>query len=177
MKATGMVRRIDELGRVVIPKEIRRTMRIREGEELEIFTNEGDELVIKKYSRMKGLEEVGSEYCVAVCDATQGTVLLTDGEKIVAGSGRYKKEYINKPLSKEMIKAIERRKAEIYDNSSLVGVIDGDNKIFLSQYVKPIISGGDLYGAFIVLLDERVVKESVVKVTDTATRFLLIGLE
>ena len=76
-----------------------------------------------------------------------------------------------------MIKTIEKRKAETYDNSSLVGVIEGDNKIFLSEYVKPIISGGDLYGAFIVLLDEKVIKESVVKVTDTATRFLLIGLE
>lgn len=176
MKATGMIRRIDELGRVVIPKEIRKTMRIRDGEELEIFTNESEELVIKKYSRFKGLEEHSAEYCGAVENTVGGTVLLADNEKIIAAAGKLKREYLGKTLSKEMTKLIDMRKPSAFDYQSVTAVVDGDNKSYLSEYVMPIMERGELFGAFIVLSDDRQIKESVVKVTETATKFLALTI-
>src|SRR5699024_9566975 len=109
MKATGIVRRIDDLGRVVIPKEIRRTLRIREGDPLEIFTDREGEVILKKYSPIGELNEFASEYCESLYEATNHTVVITDRDTIIAISGGSKKDYLEKKVSPDMEKIMESR--------------------------------------------------------------------
>ena len=84
MKATGIVRRIDDLGRVVIPKEIRRTMRIREGDPLEIYTTKDGEVIFKKYSLLGGLEDFAAQFCDTLSHSTEFTAAVTDRDAIIA---------------------------------------------------------------------------------------------
>ena len=101
MKATGIVRRIDDLGRVVIPKEIRRTMRIREGDPLEIYTTRDGEVIFKKYSLISGLEDFAAQFCDTLSRSTDFTAAVTDRDAVVAVAGSGKRELMGKPLSAE----------------------------------------------------------------------------
>ena len=107
MKATGIVRRIDDLGRVVVPKEIRRTLRIREGEPLEIFTNREGGIVLKKYSPIGELAAFAKEYVEAVAQVAKCTVCVADRDQIVAAAGPGKKDYTGKTIHRELLEAIE----------------------------------------------------------------------
>ena len=98
MKATGIVRRIDDLGRVVIPKEIRRTMRIREGDPLEIYTDREGEVIFKKYSPIGELGQIAAQYAETLCKTCDLSVVVTDRDEVVAASGVPKKEYLEKKL-------------------------------------------------------------------------------
>src|SRR5690606_6606043 len=109
MKATGIVRRIDDLGRVVIPKEIRRTLRIREGDPLEIFTDREGEVILKKYSPIGELNEFASEYYEALYETTKNIATITDRDNINAVSGGSKKEYLDKRVRPELEKRMESR--------------------------------------------------------------------
>ena len=102
MKATGIVRRIDDLGRVVIPKEIRRTMRIREGDPLEIFTASDGEVIFKKYSPIGELSEFADQYAEVLCRATDLPVIITDRDHVISVSGISKKEYLERRISSEL---------------------------------------------------------------------------
>ena len=102
MKATGIVRRIDDLGRVVIPKEIRRTMRIREGNPLEIFTNKEGEVIFKKYSAMESITEHVLVFAEALAKSTGGSAAVCDRDTILAVSGVSKREFGDKPVSEEL---------------------------------------------------------------------------
>ena len=92
MKATGIVRRIDDLGRVVIPKEIRRTMRIREGDPLEIYTSKDGEVIFKKYSLLGGVEEFAAQLCETLSKSTGATVAVTDRDSVIAAAGSTRRE-------------------------------------------------------------------------------------
>ena len=107
MKATGIVRRIDDLGRIVIPKEIRRTMRIREADPLEIFTNHEGEIILKKYSPIGELGQFAGHYADALAQNSGCLVCITDRDHVIAASGGGKKDFDGKPISKEMEAAIE----------------------------------------------------------------------
>ncbi len=131
MKATGMIRRIDELGRVVIPKEIRRSMRIKEGEELEIFAQD-EGLVLKKYSALSDLEEEAARFASVLAGETDGEVLVADRNRALAWTG--KGELALPPAIEQALK--ERRK----------GVVSCPELPFGSAYVEPILVGGDLMG-------------------------------
>ena len=109
MKATGIVRRIDDLGRVVIPKEIRRTLRVREGTPLEIFTDREGEIILKKYSPMVELAAFATQYAEAMAQATGMLVCITDREYVIAAAGTGKKEVEGEQLSEEMEEMIEKR--------------------------------------------------------------------
>lgn len=109
MKATGIVRRIDDLGRVVVPKEIRRTLRIREGDPLEIFTDRQGEIILKKYSPIGELSQFAGQYAESLSQTTGDLVCITDRDHVVAVAGSGKKEYDGKPLSKQMEGIIENR--------------------------------------------------------------------
>src|SRR5690606_20345643 len=99
MKATGIVRRIDDLGRVVIPKELRRTLRIREGDPLEIFVDREGEVILKKYSPINELSDFAKEYAEALFDSLASPVLISDRDTVIAVAGISKKDYMNKDIS------------------------------------------------------------------------------
>ena len=102
MKATGIVRRIDDLGRVVIPKEIRRTLRLREGTPLEIFTDREGEIILKKYSPMMELNAFAGQYADAMAQSTGLMVCITDRDQVIAAAGGAKKDLFQKPISKQL---------------------------------------------------------------------------
>ena len=111
MKATGIVRRIDDLGRIVVPKEIRRTLRIREGDPLEIFTDRDGEIVLKKYSPIGELSQFAGEYAESLAQTTGHLVLITDCDHVVTASGQGRKEFEGKPISRQLEEVISERKS------------------------------------------------------------------
>ena len=153
MKATGIVRRIDDLGRVVIPKEIRRTMRIREGDPLEIFTNNNGEVIFKKYSPIGELNESAESLCESLATATNKTLIIIDRDHCIAANGIYKKDIIDKSITKELEQMLEDRINFIDKNDENIKVVDNSD-LYCGVFV-PIISSGDLYGAVIVIKDEN----------------------
>ena len=110
MKATGIVRRIDDLGRVVVPKEIRRTLRIREGDPLEIFTDREGEIILKKYSPIGELSQFAGQYAESLAQSTGHLVCITDRDHVIAAAGNGKKEFEGKPISRQLEELIEDRK-------------------------------------------------------------------
>jgi len=109
VKATGVVRRIDDLGRIVIPKEIRKTLRIREGDPLEIFTDKEGEIILKKYSPIGELSEFATQYAETLAKTTGHIACITDKDTIIAVAGAPKKEYLEKSISSEIERLIEDR--------------------------------------------------------------------
>ena len=130
MKATGIVRRIDDLGRVVIPKEIRRTMRIREGDPLEIYTSRDGEVIFKKYSLMGGLEDFAGQLCDTMSRSTGAICAVTDRDSVIAVAGGAKRDLLGKRISAPLEQIMENRR--IYRLSVAVAA--------------PILSEGDLLG-------------------------------
>lgn len=155
MKATGIVRRIDDLGRVVIPKEIRRTLRIREGDPLEIFTDKDGEVILKKYSPIGELSDFATQYAESLHKTSGHITCITDRDAIVAVSGASKKEFLDKSLSPDLERVIEEKTTLVVKSSdeksiSIIADDTGDRK-YTSQVVSPIISEGDPIGAVIFL--------------------------
>src|SRR5690554_1328456 len=109
MKATGIVRRIDDLGRIVIPKEIRRTLRIRERDALEIFTDRDGEVILKKYSPIADLEDFAQEYADSLYESTGHVTLITDRDAYIAVAGAGKKAFLGKSIPEELAEKMERR--------------------------------------------------------------------
>ncbi len=153
MKATGIVRRIDDLGRVVIPKEIRRTMRIREGDPLEIFTNREGEVIFKKYSPIGELGEFAGDYAEVLSKATGCAVCVTDKDSVIAVAGAPKKEFMDKRVSTELEKIMENRVA-VAENSKDVKIIEGETAYYLGVAV-PIITEGDTVGSVTILKNDK----------------------
>ena len=148
MKATGIVRRIDDLGRVVIPKEIRRTMRIREGDPLEIYTERDGEVIFKKYSPMGELNEFAGQICDSLFRTTGATALICDRDGVIAVSGSAKKELIDKAISHQLEEIMEKRglfRAEIRVSQPICEGI-GEHCISVAA---PIVSAGDVLGCVV----------------------------
>ena len=146
MKATGIVRRIDDLGRVVVPKEIRRTLRIREGEPLEIFTNREGGIVLKKYSPIGELAAFAKEYVEAVAQVAKCTVCVTDRDRIVAVAGPGKKDYAGKSIHRELLEAILATDAE----PDFSQVTEDETEVF-SEAAATILAEGDAIGMVLLL--------------------------
>lgn len=178
MKATGVVRRIDDLGRVVIPKEIRKTLRIKEGDPLEIFTDREGEIILKKYSPIGELSEFATEYAETLAKTTGHIACITDKDTVIAIAGGSKKEFFEQNISEELEQLMEDK--EIYtskDNDNLaVPITKNENKErrYNSQVVYPIISDGDVIGTVILLSKDASTKMSEVeqKVVQSAASFL-----
>jgi AbrB family transcriptional regulator (stage V sporulation protein T) len=152
MRATGIVRRIDDLGRVVVPKEIRRTLRIREGEPLEIYTNKEGGIVLKKYSPVGELGELAGEYVEAVAQVAKCTACVADRDRIVAAAGSHKKDFMGKELHADMILCIRDRKNIVAEkNSTAFRQITTEMPPVLSEAVTTIVSDGDAIGAVLLL--------------------------
>ncbi|HEU4963765.1 MAG TPA: stage V sporulation protein T [Bacilli bacterium] len=179
MKATGIVRRIDDLGRVVIPKEIRRTLRIREGDPLEIFVDRDGEVILKKYSPIGELGDFAKEYAESLSETLGHTTLISDRDVIIAVSGASKKEYMEKPIGSEVEKAMEERKTINNFDPGEFAITRDKAEDFSSQVIAPIIAGGDPIGTVIILSKEENVKmgELETKLAETAAGFLAKQME
>ncbi|MDD7739753.1 MAG: stage V sporulation T C-terminal domain-containing protein [Fusicatenibacter sp.] len=175
MKATGIVRRIDDLGRVVVPKEIRRTMRIREGQAMEIFTGREGEIVLKKYSPIEELTECASQYAKAMAQVVGHLVCISDHEQIVAACGPDQKHYQGKPISEEMEKVIIARTAVSArpGEREYIPILGEDTKK-TSQVIVPILSAGDAIGAVMVIAKtpESILGEQEKKLAQVAAAYL-----
>lgn len=177
MKATGIVRRIDDLGRVVIPKEIRRTLRIREGDPLEIFTDREGGVILKKYSPIGELTDFSKEYAESLQQAIGHIILISDKDAFISASGVPKKDYIDRKISNELETVMEGRKPVVLGdgNQKLIPLhSDEDAEGMTSQVVAPIISEGDAIGAVVILSKQSGEKmgELELKLAETAAAFL-----
>lgn len=153
MKATGVVRRIDDLGRIVIPKEIRRTMRIREGEPMEIFTGREGEIILKKYSPMGEMTRFAREYAQVLAQVTGHLVCISDHDQILTASGSGQREYEGKNISRELEEAITGRETICASrkDGSFIGITEDDGRESLAQIIIPILASGDVIGSVIML--------------------------
>ena len=155
MKATGIVRRVDDLGRIVIPKEIRRTLRIREGDPLEIYTEKDGGVIFRKYSPMGDLQEFAAQMCEAIGSATGHIAAVTDRDSIIALHGAPKRELLEKTNSQELEKLMEQRKNYLYQpGEPRIPAAEGLDKYHLGA-ASPILSQGDLMGCVMLLLGEN----------------------
>lgn len=181
MKATGIVRRIDDLGRVVIPKEIRRTLRIREGDPLEIFVDREGEVILKKYSPIGELGDFAKEYADSLFESTGHIACIGDRDVIIAVAGASKKEYLNKPLGPAAEQAMEDRKTiQTSGEASILKDPEVDDKgKITSQVIAPIISEGDPIGVVILMSKDPNTKmgELENKLVETAAGFLAKQME
>ncbi len=178
LKATGIVRRIDDLGRVVIPKEIRRTLRIREGDPLEIFTDREGEIILKKYSPIGELGEFATQYAESLHKTSGHITCITDKDSIIAVSGASKKDFADKSLSEDLEKVIKNKSTVFVkspeDETIRITADENGEKQYTSQIVKTIISEGDPIGAVIFLSTDPDVYMGVVeeKLVESAAGFL-----
>ena len=183
MKATGVVRRIDDLGRVVIPKEIRRTLRIGEGSPLEIYTDKDGEIILKKYSPIGELTEFATNYADTLSKTTGHIACITDKDSVIAVAGGLKKDLLEQSVSKELEEVMENK--EIYrsdDNNEIAIPITKNEKkerIYNSQVIYPIISDGDVVGSVVLISKEPNKKMSDIelKVVQSAAGILGSQLE
>lgn len=155
MKATGIVRRIDDLGRVVVPKEIRRILRIREGDPLEIFTGNSGEIVLKKYSPISDMNQVAAEFAETAAQNLGCTVAITDTDMFIASSGKEKRLFANSKIDEELDYQIQTK--EKYESPSKV--------------IVPILAHGDVIGSIIMLANEDK------KLSDVEAKTAQIGAE
>lgn len=153
MKATGIVRRIDDLGRVVIPKEIRRTLRIKEGTPLEIFTDREGEVILKKYSPIGELSIFAKEYAEALAQTTGMISCITDHDQVVATAGLGSKEFSGKEISRELEECISAREGKCLNtgDKGRIPVVNGQRETLYAQMIQPIICAGDTIGSVILM--------------------------
>ena len=180
MKATGIVRRIDDLGRVVIPKEIRRTMRIREGEPMEIYVNREGEVIFKKYSPIGELNSFAAQYAETLYRIAGIAVVMCDRDAVIACAGLPKKEYLEKKISGELEEVLEGRGNYRFLEGSQPVKITADSQSAVVSCAMPIVADGDLIGcvASVHLSDAEAVDDDVEgKLIGTAAAFLAKQIE
>ena len=173
MKATGIVRRIDDLGRVVIPKEIRRTLRIREGDPLEIFTDREGGIILKKYSPINELTDFSREYAESLQDVIGHIILISDKDAFISVSGTSKEDYEDRKVSSRLDEVMEGRKSVLLGLSDKIIPLHKDDSMDEYKYeiIAPIMAQGDAIGSVIISKDEAI-GELELKLAETAAAFL-----
>jgi AbrB family transcriptional regulator (stage V sporulation protein T) len=181
MKATGVVRRIDTLGRIVIPKEVRRNLRIRDGDSLEIFVDTEGEVILKKHSPFSKLKEFAKEYADSLHDAIRHIACITDRDQVIAVSGGPKREFLNKRLGAAVEKAMANRKAILITQPGRYPFFNEEEDEFryTAEVIAPIIAEGDAIGAVIIVSREPNIRfgELELKSAVTAASFLAKQME
>ncbi|HHX18049.1 MAG TPA: stage V sporulation protein T [Clostridium sp.] len=178
MKATGIVRRIDDLGRVVIPKEIRRTLKIREGDPLEIFTDREGEVILKKYSPIGELSDFAAQYAESLHKTSGHVTCISDRDTIIAVSGTSKKEFIEKAVSPDVEKIMEDKVTFVVETpeEKTINILaeEAPDRHYSAQVVSPIISEGDPIGAVMFLSTDPNIRMGEVesKLAQAAASFL-----
>ena len=177
MKATGIVRRIDDLGRVVIPKEIRRTMRIREGDPLEIYTDREGEVIFKKYSPIGELAQFAQQYAETLSKTCGLSVVICDRDAVIACAGVPKRDYADRKLTPETERVVENRQFYTPTEGDPVTVVEGGQPV---GCLMPIITEGDIAGCVASVRGEdkpNITPEVEAKLIQTAAGFLGRQLE
>lgn len=169
MKATGIVRRIDDLGRIVVPKEIRRNLRIREGDPLEIYTDHEGEIVLKKYSPMGEIKVFAEQYADSLSAYVDHIVIITDRDMVVAVSGG-KRELLEKNITKGFENIIEKR-TMVKDNTKKIKITDNDMEN-MQKAISPIICEGDIIGSVIMMA-----KSENTKITENDCKMLAVAAD
>ena len=182
MKATGIVRRIDELGRIVIPKEIRRTLRLREGDPVEIYTGENGEIVLRKHSVMGDLNEFALQFADSLAKAAGYPTCITDRDYVVAVSGVPKKEFSGKRITKQLEQAMEDRMTFIAPDqrTDFFPILEDVTKDKMMSFVgTPIISHGDPIGSVIMFSHDtkKSIGDTEAKLTQSAAAIIGKQLE
>ena len=174
MKATGIVRLIDDLGRVVIPKEIRRTLRIREGDPLEIFTDREGGIILKKYSPINELTDFSREYAESLQDVIGHIILISDKDAFISVSGTSKEDYEDRKVSSRLDEIMEGRKSVLLGLSDKIIPLHKDDSMDEYKYeiIAPIIAQGDAIGSVIILSKDEEIGELELKLAETAAAFL-----
>lgn len=170
MKTTGVVRRIDDLGRIVIPKEIRRNLRIRDGESLEIFV-EDEMIALKKYSSMNDLNDICKDLVNTINQVLLKNVLITDRDSVIAISGNNKNAYFKKNISKYLEEKLNDREIITEKSITEIEFIDGLKEKY-SYTITPIITNGDLIGSVIIFSENENINDTDVKLASFAANFL-----
>ena len=176
MKATGIIRRIDELGRIVIPKEMRKALRIKDGENLEIYVDGADNIILRKHSLIKKINDFAQELADAIYALIKHDVVIADNDIILAVSGSLKREYRNKNISSELSTKIFRREEMLERHKKELHLVE-DKKIEATYVVSPIIVDGDAIGTILIISTVDAVDEIDYKVAQIASRFIKAHLE
>ena len=175
MKATGIVRRIDDLGRIVVPKEIRRILRIREGDNMEIFTDAEGGIVLKKYSPIGEMGNVASQYADSLAQVSGQIAIITDRDQVIAATGAAKREYTGRRISKKLENIlIERDLYHSANGKPVISITDNDSTTTAEQLIQPIICEGDVIGSVIIMSKdkEKGLSEIEKKLVNMASNFL-----
>lgn len=170
MKATGIIRRIDELGRIVIPKEIRKNLRIREGDSLEIYINSQDHIVLQKYSALHNIKDFSSALVDAIYHDIKKNILITDTDTVLAAAGKDKKEYLGKDLSDDFIFCMQRREQKLESHQKEFQICD--KKENMTYAIATIIVNGDVFGSVFIFEKEGSVGEVEQIIVNVMANFL-----
>ena len=179
MKATGIIRKIDDLGRIVIPKEMRKTLRIREGDSLEIYVERNGEIILKRYAPLGEIIDEINIYAEVLHKSTGFNVCITDNKEVIAMSGASKRKYIDNKLSDDLIYILEMREVYINKGEKSVKITEKDELPYLTQIIAPIIADADLIGSIIFFSDEakKTISEVDLAQIKTAVEFLAKQME
>ena len=161
MKSTGVIRRIDELGRIVIPKEIRKTLRIHDGDNLEIFTDDKENIILSKYSSMGVLSELSKNIVQVINKNVNFEVIITDNDKVIAASNNLKKSLESKEISNELLKYLNKR--ELYKNDNKIALKITDEELDGYFLISPIVVNSDSIGLIIVYSKENKIDDFTCK--------------
>ena len=175
MKATGIIRRIDDLGRVVIPKEIRKNLRIKEGDNLEIFVVNED-IILKKYSMMNKINDLAQELTDAIYTFMKHSIFITDTDQVVAASGPLKKKYLNKNISDFITESIKRRDKILENHFKELNFIE-DEKLTCSYVMSTILVNGEATGMILIISEEEKLSESEMQMAGIVSSFMTKYLE
>lgn len=172
MKETGIVRRIDELGRVVIPKEIRKTLRLSEGDPVEIYTDR-NELILKKYSPINATFEFAKNLVESVYVQTALTVIVCDTDNAVYAKGQGAKDYEKKPIAKSLLNLLKQKRTVINENEEKsIKIVDDIEVNFKTQLIMPVLSQGDLIGGLVLLSQEEIIDAKTIAIASFCVDFL-----
>ena len=175
MKSTGVVRRIDELGRIVIPKEIRKNLRIKEGDNIEIFV-ENEDIILKKYSMMNKINDLAQELTDAIYTFMKHSIFITDTDTVVAGSGPLKKEYLNKNVSEFINQAIKRRDKMTENHFKELNFVDGET-ITCSYVMSTILVNAEATGMILIISEDEKLGETEMQMAGIVSSFMTKYLE
>lgn len=174
MKSTGIIRRIDELGRIVIPKELRKNLRIKEGESLEIYI-ENEDIILKKYSAIKKLTDMASIYVEVINSLIKQNIIITDFDTIIAASGKYKKKLLDKNISDNLVSSIKRRENMLENHVKSINITDFE--IEATYSIHTIIVNGDPVGLVLIFSEDEIIDEKIDNTCIVAANFLAKYLE
>jgi len=176
MKATGIIRRIDELGRIVIPKEIRKNFRIKEGDSLEIYIENDDHIILRKHSLISKIEEIAQNFTDSVYAFLKHNVFIASKDEFIAASGNLKKDVLKKPLGEYLENQLLRR-ADVFEKNLKELQITDDLKITCTYILKTIVINGDAEGIVLCISENNDLKEDDEKIINILVSFLIRHLE